>query len=164
VENTGLRERKKRRTRATITRVALELFARDGFSATTLAAIADGAEVSPRTVSTYFRSKEGIVFGLYDAAIERLRERLAARQPGASVLDVVSEWAREEVPDEVPAHTVDDAELARLRQAAIARDAELWALERRRVRPLADMVTAAFAEELGCPADSLVARLLGEYT
>ena len=65
METSGLRERKKERTRATITRVALELFARDGFAATTLSAIADAAEVSPRTVSTYFPSKEGIVFAAY---------------------------------------------------------------------------------------------------
>ena len=65
VETTGLRARKKERTRATITRVSLELFARDGFAATTLSAIAEAAEVSPRTVSTYFPSKEGIVFAAY---------------------------------------------------------------------------------------------------
>src|ERR1044071_5886549 len=93
VETTGLRARKKERTRETIARVALELFARDGFAATTLAAIAEAADVSPRTVSTYFPSKEGIVFAAYADAVQRLSERLAVREAGASVIDVVGEWA-----------------------------------------------------------------------
>ena len=96
MENPGLRARKKERTRATITRVALELFARDGFSATTLSDIAEAAEVSPRTVSTYFPSKEGIVFAAYPDSMARLRERLDAREAGAKVVDVIGEWARME--------------------------------------------------------------------
>jgi AcrR family transcriptional regulator len=169
VENTGLRARKKERTRATITRVALELFARDGFAATTLSAIAEGAEVSPRTVSTYFPSKEGIVFAAYPDAIRRLRGHLMNREPGAKVVDAVGEWGRREasMQDEIASATVrarvnGATDFARLRQAAIARDPELWALERRYVRPLADMVSTAFAEELEEPADSLVARIAGE--
>src|SRR3954463_14110286 len=129
VETTGLRERKKERTRATIARVALELFARDGFAATTLAAIAEGAEVSPRTVSTYFPSKEGIVFAAYEDAIGRLGVRLAAREPGASVIAIVGDWARVEasMQDDVSsaavrARVADRPDFARLRQAAIARD------------------------------------------
>ena len=55
-------------------------------------------------------------------------------------------------------------DFARLRQAAIARDPELWALERQHVRVLADLVTVAFADELGHPPDSLVARIAGETT
>ena len=47
------------------------------------------------------------------------------------------------------ARVPDGVDFARLRQAAIARDPELWALERRHVRPLADLISAAFAEELG---------------
>src|SRR5918995_3287897 len=92
VENTGWRERKKDRTRATITRVALELFARDGFHATTIPAIAEAADVAPRTVSTYFPSKEGIVFDVYEAAIERFAARLAHRPAGQPVHDVLREW------------------------------------------------------------------------
>jgi AcrR family transcriptional regulator len=171
VENTGLRARKKERTRATITRVALESFARDGFSATTLAAIAAAAEVSPRTVSTYFPTKEGIVFAAYPEAIERLGERLANREPGAKVVDAIAEWGRQEasLQDDVSRGAVSDrvidgTDFARLRQQAIARDPELWALERRHVRGVADMLTAAFAEELGEPPDSLLARIAGETT
>ena len=92
----GLRERKKERTRATITRVALELFARDGFAATTVTAIAEAADVSPRTVSTYFPHKEGIVFSAYEAGIRRLAARLGRRQPGETVLAAVEAWIRAE--------------------------------------------------------------------
>jgi len=108
VENPGLRARKKERTRATITRVALELFARDGFAATTLAAIAEGADVSPRTVSTYFPSKEGIVFAAYEESIDRLGARLMNREPGAKVVTVVGEWARREarIQDDVSSAAV----------------------------------------------------------
>jgi AcrR family transcriptional regulator len=169
VENTGLRERKKERTRATITRVSLELFARDGFAATTLAAIADAAEVSPRTVSTYFPIKEGIVFAAYDDAIRRLGARLAARGPGVAVIVAIGDWARTEaaLQDDISSATVrarvsEGVDFARLRQWAIARDPELWALERRHVRPLADLISAAFAEELGVARDSLAARISGE--
>jgi AcrR family transcriptional regulator len=169
VETAGLRERKKERTRATIARVALERFARDGFAATTLAAIADAADVSPRTVSTYFPSKEGIVFGAYGDAFARLEARLAARAPGASVIDVVGHWARVEasLQDDVMSAAVRarvrvGTDFARLRQAAIARDPDLWALERGQMRPLSDMVSAAFAGERGVAPDSLVARVAGE--
>jgi AcrR family transcriptional regulator len=171
VENPGLRERKKERTRATITRVALELFARDGFSATTLSAIAEGADVSARTVSTYFPSKEGIVFAAYPDAIHRLGERLAQREPGAKVVDTLGEWGRAEasIQDEISSAAVrarapTGTDFARLRQVAIARDPELWALERRHVRAMADIITDAFAQELDIPDDSLVARMAGETT
>jgi AcrR family transcriptional regulator len=171
VENTGLRERKKERTRATITRVSLELFARDGFAATTIAAIAAAADVSPRTVSTYFPSKELIVFAAYEDAIRRLSERLAQRGAGVPVVDVIGEWGRveAELQDEVSSATVraraaDGVDFARLRQTAIARDPDLWALERRHVRPLADLISAAFSEELGVSPDSLAARIAGETT
>jgi AcrR family transcriptional regulator len=171
VENAGLRERKKERTRATIARVALELFVRDGFAATTLAAIAEGADVSPRTVSTYFPSKEGIVFAAYDDAIRRLTARLAARELGASVIDVVGQWASVEasMQDAVSSATVRarvtaGPDFVRLRQAAIARDPDLWALERGYVRPLTEAVAAAFAEEFESSAESLAVRLAAETT
>jgi len=165
----GLRARKKDRTRATITRVALELFARDGFAATTLSAIADAADVSPRTVSTYFPSKEGIVFGAFEPAIDRLRARLEAREPGTPVVDVVRAWlsAEESEPADASSAIVrapgnGEVDFARLRAEAIARDPHLWALQRRRMLDVGRLIADAAAEELG--GDGLGARVIGATT
>ncbi|WP_433680824.1 TetR family transcriptional regulator [Nocardia sp. CA-119907] len=59
----GLRERKKQQTRLRIIEVALDLCDAQGFDATTVEQIANGADVSPRTINRYFDSKEDIVLG-----------------------------------------------------------------------------------------------------
>jgi AcrR family transcriptional regulator len=57
----GLRERKKERTRAQIQHEALRLFAAQGYDATTVEQIAEAAEVSTSTLFRYFIGKADIV-------------------------------------------------------------------------------------------------------
>ncbi|GAA2377833.1 MULTISPECIES: TetR/AcrR family transcriptional regulator [Gordonia] len=57
----GLRERQKARTRADIRAAALELFDRNGYEATTVAQIAEAANVSHTTFFRYFQSKEQVI-------------------------------------------------------------------------------------------------------
>jgi AcrR family transcriptional regulator len=76
----GLRERKKQRTRATLIDAAVELCDRQGFERTTVDQIAALADVSPRTFSRYFATKDAIALALIDDALEMVAVELA-RQP-----------------------------------------------------------------------------------
>ncbi len=76
----GLRERKKRRTRATLIDAAVGLCERQGFDGTTVDQIAAIAEVSPRTFSRYFATKDAIALALIDEVLENAAAELA-RQP-----------------------------------------------------------------------------------
>jgi AcrR family transcriptional regulator len=60
----GLRERKKQKTKASIQREALRLFKKHGYDETTIEDIADAAEISPSTFFNYFPTKEDVV--IYD--------------------------------------------------------------------------------------------------
>ena len=75
-----MRERKKRRTRATLIDAAVELCGRQGFERTTVDQIAAIADVSPRTFSRYFATKDAIALALIDEALELTAAELA-RQP-----------------------------------------------------------------------------------
>lgn len=57
----GLRERKKKRTRAAIQREALRLFQEQGYEDTTIAQIAAAADISESTFFNYFESKAEVV-------------------------------------------------------------------------------------------------------
>ncbi len=82
MDEPGLREKKKRQTRRRIEDAATELFARDGFDATTIEGIARHAEVAPRTFFHYFETKEDVVLADYADRLRLLLERLSARPTG----------------------------------------------------------------------------------
>jgi AcrR family transcriptional regulator len=64
VQPEGLRARNRDRTRQALAEAAVELFARQGFSATTVEQITELAGVSPRTFFRYFESKDDVLLPL----------------------------------------------------------------------------------------------------
>src|SRR2546430_9485414 len=88
----GLRERKKQQTRDKIARVALRLFSERGYDETTLAEIAEAADVSPRTIFAYYESKEDILFCDEPALFEQLEQTLRQRPPGATTVDALRDF------------------------------------------------------------------------
>lgn len=63
-------------TRASIVDVALDLFARQGYEATSVDQIAEAAHISRRTLFRYFPGKAAIAWGEFDEQIELMLEYL----------------------------------------------------------------------------------------
>ncbi len=90
---TGLRERKKAKTKAEIRAQAMRLFAEQGYAATTVDQIAEAAEVSQSTFFRYFPTKEDVV--LQDDTdpliFEAFRTKPAAMAPIAALRESIRE-------------------------------------------------------------------------
>lgn len=77
----GLRERQKEQRREAILVAAIDLFDKNGYSATTVEQIAAAAGVSSPTVFNYFGSKQEILFALVDRADRTAVSRARLRRP-----------------------------------------------------------------------------------
>ena len=91
--SSGLRERKKARTRASLREHALRLFREQGYQATTVEQIAAAAEVSPSTFFRYFPTKEDVV--LQDDMDTRMVAAFERQPPAVSPIAAVRAAARE---------------------------------------------------------------------
>jgi AcrR family transcriptional regulator len=86
----GLRQRKRRETRARIVDRALKLFLAQGYEATTVDEIAAGADISKRSFFDYFPSKEDVVLAWQDAFGDALVAAVMARpadEPAAKAVE-----------------------------------------------------------------------------
>jgi len=143
----GLRERKRQKTRDTISKVALELFTERGYEQTTIAEIADAAEVSPRTIFAYFPSKEDIVFCDLPDTEERLAQALRERPDGATALDTLREFIAASLLNPDLNHL--------LRKRILASNESLKRAERARFAPFEQLMTEAIAEDLRAGPDDI---------
>lgn len=84
-----LRDIKRRETRHRIAETALQLFLNQGYEATTLDVIAAHADISRRTVFSYFRSKDDILLFWQDAHWRAIYDDLLRASPDAHPLDTV---------------------------------------------------------------------------
>jgi AcrR family transcriptional regulator len=146
---TGLRERKKERTRETIQREALGLITSRGYDATTCEQIAAAAYVSPATLYRYFATKEDIVLqDVYDPLIAAaVRARPASDAPLTA--------ARRGFADALADVDQGDLEAIRQRTALILSVPALRARSREQQDSLVTHLADAFAERGGRSADDL---------
>ncbi|MGW8766472.1 TetR/AcrR family transcriptional regulator [Streptomyces sp. NPDC055815] len=87
---TGLRERKKARTRQALSDAAIALFLEKGFDGVSVAEVAAAAEVSKPTLFRYFPAKEDLVLHRFaDHEDESARVVEAGRAEGAAPLDAL---------------------------------------------------------------------------
>ncbi len=86
---TGLRERKKERTRNEIVEVATRLFLNRGFDEVTVDEIAAEAEISHRTFYRYFSCKEDLVLHDVREALDDLRRAFMSRPSSEPVIESI---------------------------------------------------------------------------
>lgn len=91
-ETLGLRDRKRMETRARLEEAAITLVLRDGLEHTTVDAISELADVSPRTFFNYFDSKDACILGFREIQINR--ETAAAQIAQLDGLDLLESVVR----------------------------------------------------------------------
>jgi AcrR family transcriptional regulator len=152
----GLRERKKARTRAELQRHALRLFQARGYAATTIDDIAAAADVSRSTFFRYFPTKEDVV--LFDDVDPLLEAAFAAQAPGTPFLTAL----RQAIHDTFTALTPEKRALEETRMKLVRTIPELELAARARspftVGAIADRLAEATGRD---PSDVEVAALAG---
>lgn len=78
-------------TRSSIVDVALDLFARHGYDATSVDQIAEGAHISRRTLFRYFPGKAAIAWGEFDVQIDLMLGYLEGVPSGTPLRDALAD-------------------------------------------------------------------------
>jgi AcrR family transcriptional regulator len=155
----GLRERKKQRTRDAIVDAAFELFAERGFEGTTVADIADAAEIAPRTFFAYFPSKDDVVFHDHEEKLEMFASWLREREPGTNALDALRAGIASQREDGGEDHASHLRE-KRLRVRMIRESDSLAAHAEHLKGKFIELLTEAVADDLGDKPGDLRPRLV----
>ena len=156
----GLRERKKQRTREAIVEAAFELFAERGFDGTTIADIADAAEIAPRTFFSYFPSKDDVVFHDFEEKYELLASWLRDREPGTNTFEALRDGITSKIAEGDPSHLHEK----RLRKDLIRENESLAAHSEHLNGKFAELVGQAVADDLGDEPTDLRPRLVAAAT
>jgi AcrR family transcriptional regulator len=152
----GLRERKKQRTRRAIVDAAFELFAERGFDGTTVADIAEAAEVAPRTFFSYFPSKDDVVFHDFEEKHGMVASWLRDRERGTNTIDALRAGF-DELRGEIDAEHLREK---RLRQRLVRENESLAAHSQHLRGKFAELIAEAVAEDLGDDPEDLRPRLV----
>ncbi len=150
---TGLRERKKARTRAAIRAHAMRLFSEQGYAETTVEQIADAAEVSPSTFFRYFPTKEDVA--LSDEFDPLIVAAMRAQPAGLDPVETIRRAIKAALSE------VSDADRHReqQRQRLVQVVPELRARVLQEYFTTIDLIAGVVAERAGRPEDDFAARV-----
>jgi AcrR family transcriptional regulator len=151
----GLRERKKEQTRRAIEGAAFRLFQERGYAATTVADIAEAADIAPRTFFAYFPSKEAVVFGDFDETFATLEARLKERPDGETTFEALRAWIGELID---PDGRGDDRDV--VRRKLVCDNEALESHERHIMGRFERLIAESVAVDLGDAPDDLPPRLV----
>jgi AcrR family transcriptional regulator len=150
----GLRERKKAKTRAAIREHAMRLFEEQGYAGTTMDQIAAAADVSQSTFFRYFPSKEDVV--LTDEFDPLIAAAMRAQPPGLPPIETLRRAIRT-VFDNI---SEEDWHREQQCQRLVQSFPELRARVMQEYVQTIELLADVFAERAGLPAGDFSARVL----
>jgi AcrR family transcriptional regulator len=156
----GLRERKKQRTRERIVEAAFELFDERGFEGTTIADIADAADIAPRTFFAYFPSKDDVVFHDFEAKHAMVASWLDEREPGTNTIDAL----RAGIAGATGQMDRESAREKRCRTRLVRENESLAAHSQHLMGKFGELIAQAAARDLGDEPGDLRPRLVAAAT
>jgi len=151
--------RRRSTSRAELERIALDLFATKGFDETTVDDIAAAAGIGRRTFFRYHPSKNDLVWGEFDTALERLRRWLDDCPPEQPLMDAVQQAVlafNRLDPAEVPWH--------RRRMQLILRTPTLQAHSTLMYARWRAVIAEFVARRVGAPVTDMVPQLVAYVT
>ncbi|ANZ41267.1 hypothetical protein BBK82_40170 [Lentzea guizhouensis] len=151
----GLRDRKKRRTRAALERATLRLSAEKGYDHVTVEEIAAEADVSVRTFFNYFAGKDDALIGADPDTGPRMVARVLEAE-GATPFEAYRDAVLAEIDDEL--NSARDLWL--LRKDVLMQRPDLLVRAFASSAEAEQKLSAAVAQRAGLPADHLYPRLL----
>ena len=165
IEKPGLRERKKQRTRDQIVVAARELFVDRGYDATSIADIAERADIAVSTFFGYFPSKADVLFAGYDEVLDDYVAAVEARAAGESAIDASTRWHHQRrllSSPQTPAtpESRDAVWLTTHLRRIVDADPMLQAFERNRYRRTEEFLAREVARDLGDEETDLRPQLI----
>ena len=146
-----MRERGKARRREAILRAAMTLFAEKGFEHATTADVAQAAEVSARTVTLYFPSKQELALAHFTDFADRLAAALTEASAGPPTMDVIEGWLTDELGRR--------SDLDTLAHAMFEANPQLAALRNARLGDVVALAADRIAAERGVPVGDFTSRM-----
>jgi AcrR family transcriptional regulator len=151
VEVVGRRERKKLATRRALVDAAVQLFVEQGFDDTTVAQIAEAADVSVRTFFLHFPTKEDVLAGSVESRLEIGLRALAEHVPGERAEEALARAMRLMIDDGEP----EEIALGRVRHRISLTAPSVRANAVRRRFEAEKLLTAALLERFGDELDEI---------